>query len=63
MLSLDEKVKQKEEAEAQHLVLASEIMKLSKKAVIYKKEREELVENEAVLNKSSRCINRGNQST
>jgi len=57
LLLLDEKVKQKEEAEAQYLVLSSEIMKLSKKAVNYKKEREELVENEATLNKLADVLN------
>ncbi|MEK4714678.1 AAA domain-containing protein [Sporosarcina sp. FSL K6-5500] len=58
LLSLDEKIKQKEEAEAQHLLLSSEIMKLSKKAVIYKKECEELVGNEADFNKLADALNK-----
>ncbi|KAA0965529.1 AAA family ATPase [Sporosarcina sp. ANT_H38] len=51
LVSLDERVKLKEEAKAQHLVLASEIMKLKQKAVIFKKEREELLGSQVNLKK------------
>jgi len=49
--SLDERIKQKEQAAIQHIILSNEIIMLSKKAVNYKKECEELIGNEAVFKK------------